>query len=297
MNIKPLMLLLLALGSVSVVQAGASFSEVIAGSTEADWRVIEPENTLYLQLASGQVVIELAPQFAPNHVNNIKQLAQQGYYDGLAIVRSHDNYVVQWADPNADTPLAKSLGKASAKVAAEYSVVYPDNFEFKLLPDVDGYAPEVGFSRGFAAARDPADKTTWLTHCYGAVGVSRDVADDSGNGSSLYVVTGHAPRHLDRNITVVGRVVMGMELLSSIPRGNGTLGFYQDEASYTPVLSVKHAVAVPEAKRLKLEVLRTDGKLFERAVESLRNRPGPWYKRPAGYVGLCNISVPVRPQP
>lgn len=296
MNIKPLMLLLLALGSVSAEQAGASFSEVIAGSTEADWRPIEPENTLYLQLASGQVVIELAPQFAPNHVNNIKLLAQQGYYDGLAIVRSHDNYVVQWADPNADTALAKPLGKASAKIAAEYSVGYPDNFEFKLLPDDDGYAPEVGFSRGFAAARDLADKTTWLTHCYGAVGVSRDVEDDSGNGSSLYVVTGHAPRHLDRNITVVGRVVIGMELLSSIPRGKGPLGFYQDMTSYIPLIGVKHAVVVPEAERLKLEVLRTDSKLFERAVESLRNRAGPWYKRPAGYVGLCNIPVPVRQQ-
>ena len=122
------------------------------------------------------------------------------------------------------------------------------------------------------------------------------MSDDSGNGSSLYVVTGHAPRHLDRNITVVGRVVLGMELLSSLPRGNGPLGFYQDPTNYTSILTVKHAAVLPETEQLKLDVIRTDSKLFERAVEALRNRPGPWYKRPAGYVGLCNIAVPVRQQ-
>src|SRR6202000_1894163 len=95
---------------------------------------------------------------------------------------------------------------------------------FKPLPDVDGYAPKAGFDAGFAVASD--GEREWMVHCYGAVGVGRDLKPDTGDGSELYAVIGQAPRHLDRNITVVGRVVQGMELLSALPRGGETMGFY-----------------------------------------------------------------------
>ena len=73
-------------------------AEIIAQSKPADWRPLDPENTLYLELASGRVVMELAPEFAPKHVANVKALAREGYFDGLAFLRSQDNYVVQWGD-------------------------------------------------------------------------------------------------------------------------------------------------------------------------------------------------------
>jgi len=218
----------------------------------------------------------------------------EGYFDGLAIVRSHDNYVVQWADPNADTAKAKKVLKARTNLAAEFSVKYDASFAFTPLADNDGYAPVVGHSNGFAAARDPVSQRTWLTHCYGAVGVSRDNADNSGDGTSLYVVTGHAPRHLDRNITVVGRVVQGMSLLSSLPRGTGPLGFYTSSEQYVPINRIVLAAALPAEQQLKLEMLRTDTATFSDAVESLRNRGGEWYKRPAGFIELCNVALPVR---
>jgi cyclophilin family peptidyl-prolyl cis-trans isomerase len=271
-----------------------TFSEIITASASRDWRAVDDNNTLYLSLSSGLVVIELAPQFAPHHVANIKTLAQEGYYDGLAILRSQDNYVVQWADPAADTSAAKPVKKAKRNLDAEYTVKYDAAFAFTPLPDVDGYASIVGHSNGFAAARDPNDKTTWLTHCYGAVGVSRGSADNSGDGTSLYVVTGHAPRHLDRNITVVGRVLIGMEWLSSLPRGSGALGFYSDTSQYVPINTVKLATELTATQRLSLEVLRTDSATFSTAIESLRNRTAEWYKRPAGHVELCNVNVPVR---
>jgi peptidylprolyl isomerase len=167
---------------------------------------------------------------------------------------------------------------------------------FVRLPDADGYAPQVGHSNGFPAARDPKTKTTWLTHCYGMVGVGRDMEADSGNGSSLYAVNGHAPRHLDRNITVVGRVVWGMPLLSSLPRGAGALGFYEKPEQYVPIKSVRLAADVPEAERSRLEVMRTDSASFQAVAASQRNRPGPWTKVPAGYIELCNVTIPVREQ-
>src|SRR5690606_12564534 len=116
----------------------------------------------------------------------------------------------------------------------------------------------------------------------------------SSNGTELYVVTGQSPRQLDRNITLVGRVVDGMELLSVLPRGTGPLGFYDDPAHRVPIEAIRLAAEVPEAQRAKLEVLRPGTPLFDAVVESRRNRRDDWYKRPAGHIDLCNIAIPTR---
>src|SRR5690606_30238350 len=71
--------------------APKSPSELLAASQPSDWRTLDPENTLYMRIPSGQVVIELAPQFAPAHVANIRTLARVHYWDGLSIYRSQDN--------------------------------------------------------------------------------------------------------------------------------------------------------------------------------------------------------------
>lgn len=274
-----------------------TMAEVIMASSAADWRALNPENTLYLELDAGRVVIELAPDFAPKHAVNIRALVREGYFDGLAIVRSQDNYVVQWGDPNEDNPAKKrEIKTAQQTIAPEFTIKYAKELPFTRLPDIDGYAPQVGHANGFAAGRDPKSGTAWLAHCYASVGVGRDTAPDSGNGSSLYVVTGHAPRHLDKNIALVGRVMQGMELLSSLPRGTGPLGFYEKPAQMTAIKSIRIAADVPAAKRSKLEILRTDTTTFKAVVEAQRNRGGDWYKVPAGHIELCNVLLPVRVQ-
>jgi len=182
-------------------QAGRTMADVLAAAAPADWRPLDPENTLYVELEAGRVVIELAPRFAPQHAANIRQLARQGYYDGLAIIRSHDNFVVQWGDPDGQ----RDLGKARAALPAEFTVAIGPDLPFTLLPDRDGYAPEVGFSGGFPAARDPRTGQAWLEHCYAMVGAGRGNDVESGSGAELYVVTGHGPRQLDRSIALVGR--------------------------------------------------------------------------------------------
>ena len=272
------------------LKAKPGVSDIVKSSSDNDWRSLDPQNTLYLELASGRVVIELAPDFAPNHIDNIRKLVREGYFDGLAIVRSQDNYVVQWADPDEK----REVKTAKKNLDPEFTVKYTPALAFNRLFDVDGYAPQVGHSNGFAAGRDPKTGTTWLTHCYGAVGVARGNEANSGDGTSLYVVTGHAPRQLDRNITVVGRVIQGMSLLTSLPRGTGALGFYEKPEQNTPIKSIRIAADVPEAERTKLEVIRTDTPTFKAIVEAQRNRGGDWYKVPAGYVDVCNVQVPVR---
>ena len=267
-----------------------TMADVLAASTPADWRPLDPQNTLYLQLASGRVVIELAPGFAPEHVANLRTLARQKYFDGLAIVRSQDNFVVQWGDAENK----RSLGDARAKLPPEFTVGLRADLPFTRLPDPDGYAPEVGFSGGFPAARDPAAGQAWLAHCYGMVGAGRGNEPETGNGTELYVVTGHAPRQLDRNIALVGRVVQGMELLSVLPRGAGPLGFYEQPGQHVPITSVRLAADVPEGERARIELLRTDTVTFAALVEARRNRRDDWYKVPAGYIDLCNVPLPVR---
>ncbi|MCW5582182.1 MAG: peptidylprolyl isomerase, partial [Luteimonas sp.] len=211
-----------------------------------------------------------------------------------SIYRSHDNFVVQFGDADADDPArAKSLGSAKRKLPAEFERS-ARGLPFHALPDRDGWAPEAGFSAGFPAAREGADGQAWMAHCYGALGAGRDMEADSSTGAELYVVTGQSPRQLDRNITLVGRVVQGMELLSAIPRGPAPMGFYADAALRTPIQTVRLASDVPEAGRTPLEVLRTDTATFDAMVESRRNRRDDFYKRPAGHIDLCNIAIPVR---
>jgi peptidylprolyl isomerase len=270
-------------------------SDVLAASKPADWRPLDPENTIYLELTNGRVVIELAPAFASNHVANIKALVREHYFDGLAFLRCQDNYVVQWGDPDADKPgKRRKILNARATLAPEFDRAIDPKMPFTRLPDGDVYAPEVGFSEGFPVARDPKTRRMWLVHCYGMVGVGRDNAADSGGGTELYVVIGQAPRHLDRNVTLVGRVLQGMELLSSLPRGTAPMGFYEKPEQRTPLKAIRVASDVPEGERSQLEVLRTETPTFQALIEARRNRHEEWFQFQAGHIELCNVPIPAR---
>lgn len=266
--------------------------QVLAASSPGDWRTLDPENTVYMDIPSGRVVIELAPQFAPQHAANVRALVREGFFDGLAIMRSQDNYVVQWGDPEDK----RTPQKAQATLPAEFSR-RAQGLNFTLLPDPDTYAPQTGFVDGFPSAREGAQGAAWPVHCYAMVGAGRDVDVNSGGGTSLYVVTGHAPRQLDRNITLLGRVVQGMELLSILPRGPAPMGFYDKRELDTPIQRVRMAADVPAAERVRLEVLRTDTQTFTDLIESRRNRRDDWYKVPAGRIEVCNVPLPVRIAP
>jgi len=292
----------LCVGTVFAADGAAkkppTMADVIKESKPSDWHALDPANTLYLDLASGRVVIELAPEFAPNHVVNIKALVKEGYFDGLAILRVQDNYVVQWGDPYADARSGepnqpRQIKTAKRKLKAEFSVPLNDKLPFVRLPDVDGWAAQTGFSGDFPSARDPKLGQAWLTHCYGTVGVGRDLDADSGGGTEIYAVIGPA-RWLERNITAVGRVVQGMELLAGLPRGTATMGFYDKPEQRMKIERVRLAADVPAAERTNLEVMRTDTPTFTALVESRRNRIDDFYKVPLGHIDVCSVPIPVR---
>ena len=304
MTLRALWILALLIFRVEVATAAESprhklltMAEVLAASQPGDWRLLDAENTLYVEFTSGRVVIELAPEFAPRHVTNVKALAREHYYDGLAIVRSQDNYVVQWADPAAEKPeQARKIQHAQKTLPAEFERSLDRKILFTRLPDGDVYAPEVGFSSGFPVARDPRSGRMWLVHGYGMVGAGRDVDPNSGGGTELYVVIGQAPRHLDRNVTLLGRVVQGMPLLSALPRGTGAMGFYEQAEQRVPIKSIRVAADMPAAERSVLEVMRTDTPVFQKLIESRRNRREEWFHVPAGRIEIGNVPIPVRAQ-
>jgi len=134
----------------------------------------------------------------------------------------------------------------------------------------------------------------WPVHCYGMVGVGRGNPPDTGDGSQLYAVIGHAPRHLDRNLAVVGRVVEGIEHLSSLPRGKGPASYYADPAKRVPILSVRIAADLPEGERPHLEYLSTDSDSFAQYADARANRRDPFFVASAGGAYICNIPVPIR---
>lgn len=276
-------------------------AEVIAHSAPSDWRPVDPENLMVMDLADangrpgGRVIIELAPQFAPVHVANMRRYARAGWWNNAAIYRVQDNYVAQWGNNEAQVPQPAGV---AAHPPAEYERPTA-GLAIRPLGFPDAYAPMVGHVDGWPVGYDPRRRRAWLAHCYASVGVGRDLAPDTGSGGELYAVIGHGPRHLDRNIASVGRVIEGVALLSARPRGTGDLGFYRTDHGETPIpiRSIRIAADLPAAERPRFEAMRTDTATFAAYVRGRANRGGTFFQVPAGGVDLCNVNVPVRRRP
>jgi peptidylprolyl isomerase len=288
-----------ALGLALTVTASAACSApfpngpagVLAAAPASAWKNADPNDLLVIDLAGGgRVVILLAGAFAPAHIDNIRKLARAHWWDGLAIERVQDNYVVQWGDPDGKKPMPPGVGLPPAEYerAAAGLAITP-------LAFTDTYAPHVGLTGAFPVAGDGAH--AWLAHCYGMVGVGRDVNPDVGTGAELYAVIGQPPRQLDRNIAVVGRVVEGMELLSALPRGAGDMGFYAMPAQRTGIVRTRIAADLPGPEQPHIQVLDVTSPTFAQWIHVKANRQDAFYLRPAGALDVCNAMPPVRPSP
>lgn len=276
--------------------AGMTPTAAIASAAPADWRAVDPGNLLLIDLrgANGQpgrrVAIELAPAFAPVHVANIRAFTRAGWWNRSGVYRVQDNYVAQWGN-----------GETARGMPAGVVPVPPAEYDRDLGGQVprplgyrDSYAPAVGHLAGWPVAWNPRTGRVHLTHCYGMVGVGRGEAPDTGSGGELYAVIGHAPRHLDRNIAAVGRVIDGIDALSARPRGTEALGFYKARSSDIPIAKVTLAADLPVAQRPTYEVLDTGSTAFGRYVAARANRQDSFFGVPAGGVDICNAPVPTR---
>jgi len=268
-------------------------NDVIAGAPASAWKTIPANDLMVIDLASGgRVVVQLAPAFAPVHVGNIKALARGGYWNGATVYRVQDDYVAQWGLNDSDKPWPSGV---NPKPPAEYTRPLK-GLTVKPLGYADPYAPAAGFVDGWPVGYSPKAGWATLAHCYGSVGVGRDLAPDTGTGGELYAVIGHGPRQLDRNIALVGRVVDGIDRFSTLPRGTAALGFYKDKGQYVPIASIRLASDMPVTGRPAYQVMDTDSPSFAQYLKLRANRHDSFYQQPAGGVDLCNVQVPVRKQ-
>ncbi|WP_133494639.1 peptidylprolyl isomerase [Stakelama pacifica] len=285
-------MLLSALVALAVPPVAAAPQTAPSDAVAADWRAIPADELLVMRLADGgEVVIRLAPRYAPRHVGNIRTLARDHWWDGKSVYRVQDGYVTQWGDVTEKAPLP-------AGVADDL----PPEYDWSAAPlslslsRGDPYARVTGFSAdGWPLAGDGVRQ--WLPHCYGMVGVARDLAPSTGSGAELYTVIGHAPRHLDRNIALIGRVIDGMDHLSALPRGTGEMGFYGEEQTPTGIVSVRLASDMPESERPRFQYRATDNPRFAAYVAERENRQPPFFTVPADGADICNVPAPVRKTP
>jgi peptidylprolyl isomerase len=266
-------------------------TDVVAAAPATAWKTSPADELMVIDLTNGaRIVVQLAPAFAPVHVANIQALARGHYWDGATVYRVQDNYVAQWGVNESDKPWPKGV---TPKPPAEYTRSLK-GLAITPLGSPDAYAPGAGFVDGWPVAYNAKQGWVDLVHCYGSVGVGRDLSPDTGTGGELYAVIGQAPRQLDRNIAVVGRVVDGIDRLSSLPRGTEALGFYKDKAQYVPIASVRLASDMPPGERPSFEYMDTGSAAFAHYLHVRANRHDDFYIRPAGGVDLCNVQVPVR---
>jgi len=304
-------LALLPAAQVPDIQPAPSPGQIVDAAKANEWIAIAPTDLLVMDLAPDaagekrRVVIQLMPApFSQGWIGNIRRLAAAHWWDGTSVYRVQDNYVAQWGDPDGEDPAkAKPLPAGLATVPeSEYTVSAGElvvherpSDEARTAPHAprgDAYAEFTRFVQGWPVAYDHEGE--WPVHCYAMVGVARDLSPNTGSGAELYTVIGHAPRHLDRNIALVGRVIAGIEHLSSLPRGPAPLGVYEDPAQRVPIASVRLASDLPEAGRPRFEYLSNSSDSFARYADARASRRDPFFIHPAGGADICNIPVPVR---
>jgi peptidylprolyl isomerase len=294
MHMRSLLLLasaVLLIGAAPAKKKLLTPTDVVTSSPASAWETIPADDLLVMDLANGgRVVVQLAPRFAPVHVANIQALARNNYWDGATVYRVQDNYVAQWGQNESEKPWPAGV---QAKPPAEY-VRPTKGLAITPLGSPDAYAPSAGFADGWPIGYSPKAGWATLAHCYSTVGVGRNLSPDTGTGGELYAIIGNATRHMDRNIAIVGRVIDGIDKLSSLPRGTEALGFYKDKAQYVPIAQLRLASQIAPGERPSYEYMDTGSASFARYLHIRANRHDDFYIQPAGGVDLCNVQVPVR---
>lgn len=267
-------------------QAAPSTAPLPSDPAAADWKPIPDEEVMIVSLSGGKTVaIRLAARFAPDHIANIRKLVAARWWDGESVYRVQENWVAQWGDPTEKKPLAAGVAPS---VTPEFEIARFD--PVVRMVKADSYSQMSGISAdGWPMASD--GKAAWLTHCYGMVGVARDSDPRSGSGSELFTPIGQSARRLDRNYTVIGRVIEGMQYLSALPRSDAAMGFYATAAERTPIVSVRLASELPAAGRPRFEYRSADNARFTAMVRLKETPAAPMIATGAS---VCDIPLAVR---
>lgn len=258
--------------------------QIVAAAPENEWRPIDPNNTLVMDLPSGEIVIELRPDLAPIHVERIKTLVRAGFYDGTKFHRVIEGFMAQGGDPKGDGTGGSDLPDLPPEFAADTSAL-----PTMTVIGRDRMAARIAFIDGMPFAAEPealrsfrADKQVlgWTTHCPGVMSMARSSAPDSAN-SQFFLMIGDARNSLDQRYSAWGWIVDGYENARRINRG-------EPPERPTPLIRMRIASDMPAAERPAVEVLDTAGPTFRQYLAAAELVSDGLVK------DICNIRAPRR---
>ncbi|MCR9268452.1 MAG: peptidylprolyl isomerase [Hyphomonadaceae bacterium] len=253
-----------------------------------DWRDVSPENLILIETQYGDIIVELNPDFAPNHANQFRHLVRDDVYNGIRFYRVIEAFVAQG-------------GLQEDEIIEQFPTLENENDRplsdaaFVPLGNADLFAPMVGHIDGFAVGRSEALQSEWLLHCPGALAMARDTDPDSGS-TEFYIVL-DAQRYLDRNLTIFGRVIDGMQYVQKLKRGDRAVenGVIQAPDQGDEILSMTVAADMDAAIRPNYQVQMVPSQAFEDAKTAKRVREEDFfYRKPPEVLDICGFEVPIR---
>ncbi len=237
---------------------------------KAHWYTPPQEDLAYFQTQFGEVVIMLTDTVAPTHKARFTDLVNDGFYDNKYFYRVIEGFVAQAGSNNE-----QQTGPHTSPLAAEFMV--PRSESFTLVEANAAHAPQTGFINGIPAGSDNKTRQQWLLHCPGTLAFARN-NDKNSATTEFYIVLGQAPRHLDKNMSVVGKVVAGMRHLQQLPRGmRASGGVIESPTSQSQILSARMGDKLSPNERRTFQVQRASHPAYQQKVTLSRNLDNPFY--------------------
>lgn len=239
------------------------------------WRGLDPDNTLVIDTTKGRLIVEMRPEMAPKAIARVKMLAREKIYDGLQFHRVIEDFVAQTGNPDN-----KDNGKSAyPNLAPEMKFKHQRSSGEVLASNASdvgsGFLGSVPF-QAISAAADGKTLLAWGAHCAGVMGMGRDKTLDSANSEFYFML--RAGRVMDHEYSVVGRVVIGMEVLQALKRG-------EPPANPDTMRTVRVLADLPRHERPKVHVMT--GAALRNYIDKVR------HQRAADF-SICDLTVPVR---
>jgi len=282
--------------TVESVEAAPTVETTFQAPDDA-WRDVDPENTLYIDVDYGQIIVELYPEIAPLHVEQIKKLTRINFYDHVKFHRVLKGFMNQTGDPSGNGTGDSEL----PDIEPEFTFRRPMSMPVTLIgqrplgdPSVSTKTIDVGFYKGLQVATQPSAQSmltkdgmvgAFGLHCKGVTSMARTEIPNSAN-SQFFLMRGTAA-HLDAQYSIWGSTVYGRENLTKIKLGTvgEDAGFVPDEMN-----KVRIGADLPEAERVNVQVLKTDSPAFQKYLSTQKKADGT-------YPDICDIAVPTRAKP
>lgn len=239
------------------------------------WRALDADNTLVIDTSKGRLIIEMRPEMAPKAVERVKLLAREKVYDGLQFHRVIAHFVAQTGNPDNKDNGKSAHPNLAPEMTFKHQTKATVAWASKASDTVSGFIGSVPFqSLPFSA--DQQTSPAWGAHCAGAMAMGRDKPLDSANSEFYFVLD--AARDMDHEYTVVGRVVVGMDVLKALKLG---------EPPVNPdfMRTVRLLSDLPATERPSVSVMA--GKALSTFIEKVRRKKGADFS-------VCDISVPAK---